>query len=70
MLSFHNFAKLGPQHEFFLENFPKFSEELVLCNTTGQLFLNLKTIFIATTPYYHTCIWEIGEGGWGGWVEV
>ena len=55
--SFHNFVRLGPQHGFFTENVPTFSEELVLCNTSGKVFVNLQKILIVTTPYYPTCIW-------------
>ena len=53
------------QHElFFPENVPKFSEKLVLCNTSGQLFLNLQKILIVTTLYYPTCILEHGRSEW------
>ena len=54
----HNFVKLGSQRKFLPENVPKFSEELVLCNTSGQLFLNLQKNLIAPIPYYPTCIRE------------
>ena len=62
--SLHNFIKLGPQHEYFPENFPKFSEQLFLRNTPGQLFLNLHTISIVPTPFCHTGAWEHEKGGW------
>ena len=39
-----------PAWVFFFKNAPKFLEELVLCNTSGKLFLNLQKILIVPTP--------------------
>ena len=64
--SFHNFIELGHQRYCFLdlESVPKFSEQLFICNTSGQLFLNLRTILIVPTPSYPTCVREHGGGAW------
>ena len=41
----------------------KFPEELFLCNTSGQLFLNLlQIVIVPAPPACLTCIWENGGG--------
>ena len=62
---FSNFIKIGPQHKCVPENVPKFSEELFLNCTSGQLLLNLQAILIVSTPSCLTCILKNGGGGWG-----
>ena len=63
--SFHNFIKLGSQHKSFPENDPKLSEQLFLCNTSGQPLLKIQTILIVpthTTPFLYGNMGEAGGG--------
>ena len=41
------------------------SEELFLCNTSRQLFLNLPILIVPASPACLTCIWKNG-GRWEG----